>query len=151
MPVRRHWKRTAAANIAARWAASVASVRLSPDVICPFRPQSHTRTIVARTDRSSRPERCRSSRRPGQSGQPPVGVLAGFRRSGADRGRGQVAGVRWSQAGASYFVSAEHGEEDHDGHEEQDRAEGVTRLAARRGFGFTDWVDDIVVSGDEVQ
>ena len=34
-------------------------------------------------------------------------VLAGFRRTARDRGRGQVAGVRWSQADAAAAVAAE--------------------------------------------
>ena len=36
-------------------------------------------------------------------------VLAGFRRAGSDRGRGQVAGVRWSQADAAATVAATGG------------------------------------------
>ena len=36
-------------------------------------------------------------------------VLAGFRRTGADRGRGQVAGVRWEQADAAAAVAANNG------------------------------------------
>lgn len=45
---------------------------------------------------------------------PPVGpatdrVLAGFRRAGADRGRGQVAGVNWAQADAAAALAANGG------------------------------------------
>ena len=36
-------------------------------------------------------------------------MLAGFRRAGSDRGRGQVAGVRWSQADAAATVAATGG------------------------------------------
>ena len=49
------------------------------------------------------------------AGKPsPVGpaterVLRGFRRKGADRGRGQVAGVRWEQADAAAAVAANDG------------------------------------------
>ena len=40
-------------------------------------------------------------------------VLAGFRRAGSDRGRGQVAGVRWGQADAAAAVAANGGESIH--------------------------------------
>ena len=40
-------------------------------------------------------------------------VLAGFRRAARDRGRGQVAGVRWSQADAAAAVAANGGESIH--------------------------------------
>ena len=49
------------------------------------------------------------------AGKPsPVGpaterVLRGFRRKGADRGRGQVAGVRWEQADAAAAAAANDG------------------------------------------
>ena len=49
------------------------------------------------------------------AGKPsPVGpaserVLRGFRRKGAERGRGQVAGVRWEQADAAAAVAANDG------------------------------------------
>ena len=52
------------------------------------------------------------------SADSPVGaatdrVLAGFRRAGSDRGRGQVAGVRWGQADAAAAVAANGGESIH--------------------------------------
>ena len=40
-------------------------------------------------------------------------VLAGFRRAGSDRGRGQVAGVRWGQADAAAAVAGNGGESIH--------------------------------------
>ena len=39
-------------------------------------------------------------------GQATVRVLAGFRRTAVDRGRGQVAGVRWEQADAAAALAA---------------------------------------------
>ena len=42
--------------------------------------------------------RCKLAGRPVPTGPATARVLAGIRRSGSDRGRGQVAGVRWDQA-----------------------------------------------------
>lgn len=46
---------------------------------------------------------------PGPVGPATARVLAGFRRQGADRGRGQVTGLRWEQADAAAAVAANGG------------------------------------------
>ena len=47
--------------------------------------------------------------KPSPVGQATERVLRGFRRKGAERGRGQVAGVRWEQADAAAAVAANDG------------------------------------------